>query len=154
MLATGREVFVLHPSLMDGALQAAICLLVDLATPPKRPPVPFLLSSLRVLSPCTSEMSAWVRYAENDHADAHTIAIDLDLCDVEGNICVQMRRLAARTLETAIEATQQPMVQDSTLQEAPLVEENDARFDDEFYRTLIADVAGRRLSVDEAAERG
>jgi polyketide synthase PksN len=79
--------YVLHPSLMDSALQASVGLIDD----PSELRLPFALKSLRLASPCTAEMVAWVRYA-GDKA----VELDIDLCDLRGNVCVEMRGLSLR----------------------------------------------------------
>ena len=82
--------YVLHPSVMDSALQAAVGLMTDEATAPR---LPFALETLRVLSPCRGEMLAWVRYAPGSDAK-----LDIDLCDERGEVCVQMHGLSSRVL--------------------------------------------------------
>jgi len=89
--------YVLHPSLMDGALQAAVGLLDDLSAP-NEPRLPFELETLRVMSPCTGSMAAWVRHVSGNPASGDVVRLDIDLCDDRGNVCVQMRGLASRAL--------------------------------------------------------
>src|SRR5207244_5632231 len=104
--------YVLHPSVMDSALQASIGL-IDSSELPTRPPLPFALETLRIVSPCTQEMLAWVRYAPGSHADDRVIKLDIDLCDERGNVCVQMHgfssRLAGAALPPELQA-EQPVV--------------------------------------------
>jgi polyketide synthase PksL len=96
---TSRD-YVLHPSLMDGALQAAVGLIE--ASESDRPRVPFALEALRVVSPCAPEMVAWVRYAPGSQAGATVVKLDIDLCDERGNVCVQLRGLSSRALSKEI----------------------------------------------------
>jgi acyl transferase domain-containing protein/enoyl-CoA hydratase/carnithine racemase/acyl carrier protein len=93
---TSQETYRLHPSLMDSALQASVGLMVDLAHPPNKPSLPLALESLRIVSPCTSEMFAWVRYSTGSHAGDKVIKLDIDLCDEHGNVCVQMHGFSTR----------------------------------------------------------
>ena len=51
---TGHDAYVLHPSLMDGALQACVGLM------DKQTRLPFALERLRIVSRCTREMVAWM----------------------------------------------------------------------------------------------
>ena len=90
------EDFVLHPALMDGALQAAIALMQSESA---QPPLPFALETLRVFSPCTREMTAWVRVAAG--SGENVIKLDVDLCDARGNVCVQMHGFSSRVLRAA-----------------------------------------------------
>jgi polyketide synthase PksL len=94
--------YVLHPSLMDSALQAAAALAGDPSELGEEARVPFALQSLRLFRPCTTSMVAWVRYAagpENVDTD-----VDIDLCDVSGNVCVQMRGLTSRSMSRSEDA--------------------------------------------------
>jgi acyl transferase domain-containing protein len=139
VVETSQHEYVLHPSLMDSALQASIGLIVDLNHVPNRPSVPFVLESLRIVSACTKEMAAWVRYSESSKPEDKTIKVDIDLCDQQGNVCIQMQGFASRALEG--ESTHQKTIDDSP-------------FDRAFYQKLIADVLNREVSVDEAVEFG
>src|SRR5262245_43183686 len=87
--------YVLHPSLMDGALQAAVGLIDD-ASESNQPRLPFALETLRVISPCSQEMVAWVRYAPGSQAAGAVVKLNIDLCDERGNVCVQMRGFSSR----------------------------------------------------------
>jgi polyketide synthase PksN len=81
---------------MDSALQAAVGLMDGESTEPR---VPFALETLRVLSSCTAEMFAWVRVADAGGK------LDIDLCDAEGNVCVQMRGFSTRVLSARVKET-------------------------------------------------
>ncbi|MFZ5636925.1 MAG: SDR family NAD(P)-dependent oxidoreductase, partial [Pseudomonadota bacterium] len=89
------DVYVLHPSLMDGALQAAVGLLDDAGDTPW---LPFALDRLRVLAPCVAEMFAWVRYAPGSGAGESVIRLDIDLCDATGAVRAQLRGFSSRAL--------------------------------------------------------
>ncbi|MBC9915658.1 polyketide synthase, partial [Chitinophaga varians] len=74
----GHAAFMLHPVIMEGALQASMVLVTGL-----RRSLQFnLINTVRVLHDCPEEMFAWVRQAAN--------GVDIDLCDLQGNICVQL----------------------------------------------------------------
>ena len=90
--------YVLHPSLMDGALQAAVGLAGDLSELTNEPRLPFALELLRVVSPCTREMVVWVRYSPGRMAEGQVVKLDLDLYDESGNLCVQMQGVSTRVL--------------------------------------------------------
>ena len=76
---------LLHPSLMDGAMQACI----DLRRGESSSPV--ALDSLRILKRCTQKMFAW---GTNDVSADLLNKLDVDLCDEHGDVCVQMRGLS------------------------------------------------------------
>jgi len=88
--------FVLHPSVMTGAVQAGIRLISDPARG-KTPVSPRKLVRLRVLAPCTEAMFAWARHAEVG------AELDIDLIDADGNICVQMRGLSFHAAHASTE---------------------------------------------------
>src|SRR6266700_1144300 len=85
--------YVLHPSLMDGALQVAVGL-IDGGPEPRQTRLPFALETLRIVSPCTREMFAWVRYAAGSQTTDNVLKLDIDLCDERGNVAAQMRGIS------------------------------------------------------------
>lgn len=100
-IASSQNDFLLHPSMMDCALQASLGLVADHGQMAStKPSLPFALEFLRVLAPCTKHMVAWVRYANNSKPQDPIIKLDVDLCDEHGNICVQMSGFSARQLES------------------------------------------------------
>jgi acyl transferase domain-containing protein/enoyl-CoA hydratase/carnithine racemase/aryl carrier-like protein len=157
IVETSQHEYVLHPSLMDSALQASIGLLVDLNHVPSKPSLPFALESLRIISPCTREMVAWVRYSEGSKSEDKVAKLDIDLCDQEGNVCVQMQGFASRVLQGEIKSTHTRTIRKTTNQlardKAKFIEGN-SPFDSNFYQKLIADVLNREVSVDEAVKLG
>ncbi|WP_241461468.1 enoyl-CoA hydratase-related protein, partial [Aquimarina macrocephali] len=74
-----REAYVLHPAILEEVLQAGLMLFPDTALEVTG------IDSLRIISRCTGEMSVWIRYSSG-RADA----LDIDLCDKEGKVCVQL----------------------------------------------------------------
>jgi acyl transferase domain-containing protein/NAD(P)-dependent dehydrogenase (short-subunit alcohol dehydrogenase family) len=138
--------YVLHPSVMDSALQASLALLVDLSDVPEKPIVPFAVESLRVVAACTKEMTAWVRHSDGK--------VDIDLCDRDGNVCVQIVGFASRALDIDGKA----ILQSPAKHRIPIRPnggpEQSTLFDDAFYRSLIEDIANHKLSIDEAVRLG
>lgn len=92
--------YQLHPSLIDGALQTAIGLIADFNNLPseRTQSLPFALESIRVLSACTKDMFAWVRYSQGGKQDDKITKMDIDLCDQEGNVCAQLRGFSSRVI--------------------------------------------------------
>ncbi|WP_028981302.1 SDR family NAD(P)-dependent oxidoreductase [Sporocytophaga myxococcoides] len=92
--------YQLHPSLIDGALQTAIGLIADFNNLPseRTQSLPFALESIRVHSACTKDMFAWVRYSQGGKHDDKITKMDIDLCDQEGNVCVQLRGFSSRVI--------------------------------------------------------
>ncbi len=98
--------FVLHPSLVDSALQASVGLMMgdskDMPSgskAPVKPSLPFALRELEVRSSCTPMMWAWIQYSEGSAAEDKVQKLDVDLCDEQGNICVRMKGFSLRVLE-------------------------------------------------------
>ena len=82
-----REPYVLHPSMMDGALQAVSLLAEDWAAG-----LPRALESLRILSATEDEMTVWARYSSS--------GLDLDMMDRDGNVCITMKGLEMSGVDT------------------------------------------------------
>lgn len=97
----GAGAYVLHPGLMDAAVQSAVGFVEDIGAGPDRPGLPFALDSVRIVSACTREMFAWLRFAPGSRPGDKITKLDLDLCDPDGNVCVQMRGFTSRTLKAA-----------------------------------------------------
>ncbi len=124
MVADKSADYVLHPSLMDGAMQACVVLMGEGSGGSRQSRSSFALDSMRIVSPCTPEMMAWVRYASGSHAGDATVRIDIDLCDGQGNICVQMRGVSWQQVMEIAEPTVQPVINTvaaSTTSAAPAV---------------------------------
>jgi hypothetical protein len=145
-----QSAYLLDPSVMDSALQSSMGLLVDLDHLPNRPTLPFFLESLRIFSGCTKEMFAWVRYSNGVSSQNKIKTVDVDLCDQQGNICVQMRKLVSRAIDKDKET--KPSGQNSTIDDKVSLTGNDLVFDASFYEKLIADVVNHEMSVDQAVE--
>jgi polyketide synthase PksN len=95
----GMADYVLHPAMLDGALQAAIGFMLDRAD--GNPLLPFHLRRLEVLAPCTASMQAVVRQhvtAADEVQDDAAIRLDIDLYDAAGMLCVRLAGLASRQL--------------------------------------------------------
>ncbi|MCP4270801.1 MAG: SDR family NAD(P)-dependent oxidoreductase, partial [Gammaproteobacteria bacterium] len=97
--------YVLHPSLMDSALQSSIGLMLKSRMLPSgcevpiKPSLPFALESLEIFGSCGSEMYAWVRYSVDSTPSDKVQKLDIDLCDEQGNVLVKLRRFTSRVLE-------------------------------------------------------
>lgn len=96
--------FVLHPGVLDSALQAAIGLAGDIDALPSRPPVPFALDSLVVHGSCDLPLWAWVRYAPETAQTSDLSVVDLDLFDEHGKVCLQIRGLSSRAMAVQLPA--------------------------------------------------
>jgi len=102
-LAPDAGGFVLHPSLMDGALQACIGLLGDSQGALPKVALPCALRELQVLVAGPTPTWSWLRRAASGSAADETV-IDVDLCDDDGRVLVRMQGLALRPLVAALQA--------------------------------------------------
>ncbi len=100
------QAYVLHPSLMDGALQACASLLA--ADESVGTVLPYAMESVRVFGPCQQNMLAWVR--EADGSSAALRKLDIDLCDDGGAVRVQMRGFTLRAMDGAALAPAQDLL--------------------------------------------
>ena len=116
---SGTKGFALHPSLLDGALQATVALLLaesEFSLSEGRPMLPFVVDEVQIYRPCPASVWVWLRPSaprdqaqtretsiDRDHAQASDASaaqsmIDIDLCDEQGFVCVALRGLVSRTL--------------------------------------------------------
>ncbi len=85
---TSRD-YALHPGVMEGALQAGLGLIGGSSETSGEPRLPRALETLRIISNCSTRMLAWVRYTPGS-----VVELDIDLCDEQGNVAVQMQGLS------------------------------------------------------------
>jgi acyl transferase domain-containing protein/thioesterase domain-containing protein/acyl carrier protein len=97
-----HQQFILHPSLLDSALQAAIGFALGTQTSDaeQQTSLPYALETLEIKAKCTTAMWVWIRYADNNKAGSPIQKFDLDLCDDSGKICVLMRGFSARVFSS------------------------------------------------------
>ncbi|MGJ7907989.1 SDR family NAD(P)-dependent oxidoreductase [Actinopolyspora sp. H202] len=104
--STGRA-FVLHPSLLDATLQAALGMGLagsdadTLDVTGMQPSLPFALDSLDVLDSCTESMWAWIRDSAESRSDDAVFKLDIDLCDDQGRVCIRLHGMSYRVLDDA-----------------------------------------------------
>nr|BAP05596.1 CalH [uncultured Candidatus Entotheonella sp.] len=120
--------FMLHPSMLDGALQACIGLKLEpqdttaqAADAPVRFSLPFALQTLEISRRCTDQMWAWIRHAEGTTADDRMRKLDIDLCDEQGRVCIRIRGFSSRVV-AASENTPENMPEQSSLSQTLLFE--------------------------------
>ena len=107
---SGAKCFTLHPSLLDGALQSTIALLLvqpDFEVSAGRPMLPFAVNAVQIYGPCPETAWAWIRPSvshdpgRTSKMPAAQTMIDIDLCDEQGVVCVALRGLVSRSLQTS-----------------------------------------------------
>lgn len=119
--------YLLHPSLMDSALQAAIALSLGADVvlpegdrgnlpPATRPALPFALERLQIWDRCSERMWARVAYAErrdDQQPDTSLQRLNIELFDQQGKLCVLMQGFTSRVLGDHSDqaATDQPLTE-------------------------------------------
>ncbi len=105
-VADSHAQFVLHPSLMDAALQAG--LLLASSTQPDGTAaggLPFSLRRLVSYGACPDRLWVWCRLRKGSAgARASLPAVDLALCDDTGRVWVRIEELVFRPLQARVEA--------------------------------------------------
>ncbi|MCR8978417.1 SDR family NAD(P)-dependent oxidoreductase [Brevibacillus laterosporus] len=117
-----KDQYVLHPSIIDSSLQAAIGLFFNDVNPVTNvrgnevgPFIPFVLEELQVLNDCTTEMWAWIRYSNTSSSDDKVQKLDIDLCDEQGKLCARMKGLTSRALKTKKDYKDAPIAKETLL---------------------------------------
>ena len=134
-----QDQFVLHPSVMDSALQASIGLMMllkdgkDNAFP--RPVLPFALQKIEILHKCTTDMWALIRYNAHNAANDKVQKLDIDVCDEQGNVCVRMKGYTSRVLEGKVDKISKESTESN-----------------EFYSSLSEKIAKGELSEEQLVE--
>ncbi|MGG1156925.1 type I polyketide synthase [Brevibacillus formosus] len=97
-----RNHFILHPSLMDAALQTAVYGYSNARQTAVgesgNPLLPFTLRELEIIRPCSS--AAWAIVSEEEPEDSKmTKRLRIDVCDEDGSVCVSIKGFVLRPLE-------------------------------------------------------
>jgi acyl transferase domain-containing protein/acyl carrier protein/nucleoside-diphosphate-sugar epimerase len=99
IIADTSELYVLHPAIMDAALQASIALALADGGSGQRPVLlPFALESLEIFAPCQPVMWTWIRASATPAAGDDLHKLDIDLCTEQGEVCVRMLGFTSRVL--------------------------------------------------------
>ncbi|MEO9614006.1 MAG: SDR family NAD(P)-dependent oxidoreductase [Nitratireductor sp.] len=102
----------LHPSILDGALQAALRL--DLAQARQDGlSLPFTAEAVAVFGPSPSSGWAWVRDSDGRDASQTLRKLDIDICDDDGRTSVALRGFTMRTARQGEEQRPATMPADS-----------------------------------------
>nr|WP_314466500.1 SDR family NAD(P)-dependent oxidoreductase [uncultured Clostridium sp.] len=111
------DTYILHPSLLDAALQASIGIMAD----PDRgvlhgPALPYSIEEFSILGRCSSEM--WVLIQESRELQEEKVQkVDAALYDASGKCCVFMKGVTFRILE---EEREEVLILEPVFQECSL----------------------------------
>uniref|UniRef100_UPI00197FB7C1 polyketide synthase family protein n=1 Tax=Burkholderia sp. Ac-20379 TaxID=2703900 RepID=UPI00197FB7C1 len=156
-IAASEAAFVLHPSLMDGAFQAALGMALDASgAAPAEAALPFALDSVEILAPCSAEMRVSIVESRDAPANPRVRTLDLELRDAADTVCVRMHGFATRVRPSDDAPTQlllpawRPVPADdlAPAQADDAMRVDPARFDER--RVLLCDVAGVSAAALEA----
>ncbi len=96
-VADTLNAYPLHPSLMDGAFQAAIGVTLNAGGGTSEgAALPFSVDLIEVLGPCVPDMWVHVRAAAQAEAAPRVRTLDMDLMDTVGQVRVRLRGFATR----------------------------------------------------------
>lgn len=159
-IAHTLDQFILHPSLLDGALQAMQGLHIGRIENIK-PSLLFALEELNIFGSCTSIMWAWVHYDHHqpDNQEQHTCIqkITIEICDTQGNVAIQMKGVSCRMFEDG-EAWVQDSQTTKPISETPneksppkqLLPE-DSRLDFQYCLHLSEQISAGAITEDQLA---
>ncbi|WP_234332452.1 type I polyketide synthase, partial [Streptomyces sp. NRRL F-5650] len=98
---SGAEAFVLHPALLDGALQAAVGLLLDRGAAQGTAFLPFALGSLDIMAPLPEH--CWAHVVVTDDG-ARAVTVRITLTDDDGVPVAVLDELVVRALTEGVAA--------------------------------------------------
>ncbi|MEU0841673.1 SDR family NAD(P)-dependent oxidoreductase [Streptomyces sp. NPDC005962] len=94
--------YVLHPALLDSAIQASIALHLTDGEASLETVVPFALDRFELLAPCPASMWAVVRVADSTEKATALSRLDVDLVDGDGEVCVRMTGYTSRRVKEPV----------------------------------------------------
>jgi len=102
-LFTEEGSFMMHPGMLDSALQASVGLMTDAAgrlpETPDKPVVPFALQGMEVYGALEPEMWVLVRYSAGASANNKLEKLDIDVCANDGVVRARLQAFTHRPLE-------------------------------------------------------
>lgn len=137
-----QEQFVIHPSLLDAALQASIGLFLG----EEISALPFALDKLQVLEYCPDSVWVWIRHSSNNRSNGKVQKLDFDICDETGKVCIRLQGFSSRLLDNK---------KDGVLEEKPLQKHDDldislVKEDVLTEEMVVEEVLAEEMSQDEA----
>lgn len=99
-LRDGAGEYVLHPSMLDSAIQATIAMTLgqEEGVGSGSLSLPFALGELRIKHGCKDHMWAYIRESEQSSDSDHILEVDIDLMDEQGKSSVYMKKLLFRSM--------------------------------------------------------
>jgi acyl transferase domain-containing protein/thioesterase domain-containing protein/acyl carrier protein/phosphohistidine swiveling domain-containing protein/SAM-dependent methyltransferase len=97
--------FVIHPGLLDSALQSSGFIVDNLTTGSGKPLLPYALERIEIFDKFAFSMWAFVRYSKDSGLENRVVKLDIDVCDEEGRVCTKLRGYSARRFEPSVKGT-------------------------------------------------
>ncbi|PRR99354.1 non-ribosomal peptide synthetase [Bacillus atrophaeus] len=100
-----QDQYVLHPSVIDGALQAAEYLQnitragLSGSEEDFKAALPFALEELEVIHHCVPDMWVYVQFNEKNKPGDLIQKVDIHLCDEHGTVCVRIKGFSTRVMD-------------------------------------------------------
>ncbi|PIS99320.1 hypothetical protein TSA1_37435, partial [Bradyrhizobium nitroreducens] len=94
-----RGAYVLHPGLLDSALQVSIGLEQLNTSGLGKLRVPFALDSITIFAPIPDDAVSVVRRHADNPANAAVQKLDIDVTDAAGRVCVRLHNFTSRVME-------------------------------------------------------
>jgi polyketide synthase PksN len=142
--------YVLHPSLVDSALQATWGLAFEENSSTgtaRKPSVPFAVDEVQIYRRCPKHSHALIR---STVSNAQIEKADIDICDEDGHVCVRLTGFSTRVLEGWSAPTAHPKV------EANVASVDEKEWQRELENTFIEDITKllqvRSEDIDVEAE--
>ncbi len=113
--------FVVHPGLMDSALQATVGLLAGSGDAEDGALfLPFAVDEVDVLAPFDAGMWAWVRYSADDLPGSGVRKLDIDVCDDDGVVSCRFTGFSTRAYNAGTGDAPAPQAPAETSRTAPV----------------------------------
>ncbi|WP_217998905.1 SDR family NAD(P)-dependent oxidoreductase [Paenibacillus pabuli] len=142
--------YLLHPCMVDSALQASIGLMLEHPDPAgkkaghdagtRQPSVPFALKKVQIYKACAQDMWAWVRYSSDSSPEGKGMTFDIDLFDQRGSVCVRLIGFSSRQLPDP----------KSTASGAATTPQSEMLLLQPYWRELHVEEAGRNRETPDA----
>jgi acyl transferase domain-containing protein/acyl carrier protein len=101
-LHSTKNAYVLHPSILDSALQATIGVTYgagESALESLKPTLPFALQEIVTYAPCPAEAWVYLRFSQGGQAGDPVQKFDIDLCNEQGEIFASIKGFTIRVLD-------------------------------------------------------
>jgi acyl transferase domain-containing protein/acyl carrier protein len=97
--------YVLHPALLDAALQSCIGLMLTEAGHSGKPALPFAVERVEMYGAIPAQAYAVVRYSAGSDAHSAVQKLDVAVTDADGQVCVQIKGFSSRVVEGMVGTT-------------------------------------------------